>query len=249
MFSAEKAWIADRIGDWHDPANWSPPGVPDPNDMVRIESGSVRLAQPVIIEGRLDWSGGRIHSGGVDIAPTAELNLLGGADKLLTAVTLNNAGLIRWQDTGRLIASFTGFGQSVLITNLLGGEWSILTDTNLLFSTPGVGGEFFHIQNAGTLRKTTGPGTTALEGPIQFRNAGLVAVDQGQLRFQQPITSEGRFTVAAGAAVELTAGRIDLLPVHVADGEGFFGLREGAAQPLWHRAWPLRLVRRPIGWQ
>ncbi|MCL4179349.1 MAG: hypothetical protein KJ072_16605 [Verrucomicrobia bacterium] len=227
MFSAEKAWIADRAGDWHDPANWSPPGVPSTTDTVRIESGSVRLAQPVIIEGRLDWSGGRIHSGGIDIAPTGELNLLGGADKLLTAVTLNNGGLVRWQDTGRLIGSFTGFGQSVLITNLPGGEWSIQTDTNLLFSSPGLGGEFFLIHNSGTLRKTAGPGTTALEGPIQFRNTGLVAVDQGQLRFQQPITSEGRFTVAAGAAVELTAGRIDLLPGHVADGEGFFGLREG----------------------
>ena len=126
-----------------------------------------------------------------------------------------------------MVGSFTGFGQSVLITNLPDAEFSILNDTNLLFSSPGVGGEFFFIHNAGTIRKTAGPGITALEGPIQFRNAGLVAVDQGQLRFQQPITSEGRFTVASAAAVELTAGRIDLLPGHVADGDGFFGLREG----------------------
>jgi uncharacterized Zn-binding protein involved in type VI secretion len=107
---AEKTWNANAVGDWSNPDNWSPPGVPTATDTIRINDGELMLSGAPVIKGHLAWSGGKLQGGELTIAPEGTAELLGEADKVLVQCTLNNDGHVTWLGGGRIIGQFTGYG-------------------------------------------------------------------------------------------------------------------------------------------
>src|SRR5688572_23894865 len=79
--AATKAWTGLVDNNWHEPGNWSPPGVPAGNDTININLAgtSVNATPPVTIAngGTLNWtsSGGSISGGGLTIASGGVLNV------------------------------------------------------------------------------------------------------------------------------------------------------------------------------
>jgi len=143
-----------------------------------------------VLEGVLDWTGGTLTSGSLRVATNGTVHLSGDADKVFTSFVFNNAGQVTWTGGGRLVGQFTGYGQSVLFTNLPGGLFRIQNDTNLVLSTPGHGGETMVLHNAGTLVKTGGTGVTTFEG-VPALNTGLIDVQIGAIDFRAGLVNEG----------------------------------------------------------
>jgi hypothetical protein len=105
------------------------------------------------------------------------LNVSGSAVKYLyAALTNSNGGTINWSGTGNLQLynhpSIPGYNGQ--INNLAGGLFNIQNDQSLSY---GYGYEFFN--NAGTVRKSAGTGTTTVS--VTFNNTGTVEADTGTI--------------------------------------------------------------------
>ena len=169
------------------------------NGNLRVTGGTISGSSTV--RGTLDWLGGQFIGGSIEVATNGVVNLLGDTDKVLTQWTLNNGGLVRWQDAGRLIGSFTSFGQSVLITNLASGRFQVESDADLLLSSPGHGGELMRFSNAGDLLKLGGSATNSFLGVPTF-NSGTIVVATGALDFPAGLSNEG--LIHGGARIEFS---------------------------------------------
>ena len=103
-------------GDWFDPTQWTPQGVPGPSSEATIAAGAVSLntarqvrtlhlsggtlrgSGSLTVISLMDWSGGAMQDTGVTrLDATATLNISGAAAKsLLGGRILENLGLAKW---------------------------------------------------------------------------------------------------------------------------------------------------------
>jgi hypothetical protein len=111
----------------------------------------------------------------------------------VTGLPVENASLATVTGAGSI-----ALGGGAVFTNLAGATVDVQHDTP--FNAALGGGTFV---NEGTFRKSAGNGSTSID--FQFNDDGLVEVDTGTLSFAGNGTSNGSFTVAAGAALNLTA--------------------------------------------
>src|ERR1035441_3099045 len=180
--SADLTWTNSVSSDWNNAANWTPQQIPTASDHVIINSGSVTIPADGVFA-IMDWTGGSI-SGSLSVATNAVLNISGGADKYLDG-PLTNAGSVVWSGSGQLLVLYqpSSFYYGA-IYNLAGGLFDIQTDARLYYAS---GNEVF--DNAGTLRKSAGGGTTQFYP--QLNNTGLLEADAGTLAIESGFTPAG----------------------------------------------------------
>src|SRR6266481_1273497 len=192
-----------------------------------------------IVGGRLDWTDGPF-TGRLTIATNGVLNIGGNNEKVLDELAgITNYGAVYWSGSGPLSArDDQSIAGSAAIVNMPGGVFEIQSDSTLqIASSIPFNNPFATVlfQNAGTLRKTGGTGTTFFFN-VTFNNSGSVEMQQGTLFFGgftgSFFTSSGSFQVNSGTAVQLSAGNFTFLPGHVALGAGFFGLSFGGQRTV-----------------
>ena len=222
--AAAEHWIGGASGSWDTAGNWSGGVVPDQtvdvtiagattvslgsdaaktvtlSGGVTLQGGMVTVSDGATLDGTNTLSGASLSANGGTIANVGTL-LLGGSNNATITGPLDNAGTI----------TLTGAGNLVLAT--AGGT---LTDSNQaggvidLQSTGGIqstGGSGLSLNNAGTIEKSLGAGTAAIE--LALSNSGAIAVTAGTLALTGgDLTSlaGSSLTVAAGAVADLTGG-------------------------------------------
>jgi hypothetical protein len=158
---------------------------------LTLSGGTVSVGNRLTVSGllsvttasTLSGTGSTRANGGM--ALSGRLTVIGGP--------LDNVGLATV--TG---AASIALGGGAVFTNLAGATVDVQHDTP--FSAALGGGTFI---NDGTFRKSAGNGSASIN--FQFQNDSLVEVDTGTLSIAGNGSSNGMFTVAAGAALNLTA--------------------------------------------
>jgi hypothetical protein len=157
-------------------------------------SGSLLVAGGASI----DWSGGTI-SGPLTVASNGVLAISGGVS-LQNALT--NAGTVNWLGGGVQVNNSASSGSVYPVVNLAGGLWNIQCDQSLYPNSGGIANTYF--QNAGTLQKTAGTGTSSIQ--IPFYNSGAVAALSGTINFNGGGTIAGTLKASSGAAIDFSGG-------------------------------------------
>lgn len=128
------------------------------------------------------------------IAPGATLNLANGGNVTLVGRRLENAGTVLWTGSGDLYGR-----DGTVLTNRAGALWEVRNDRS--FSWQGEASCRF--DNAGTFRKTEGPGTTTFTALFPFYNYGTLGVWQGALTFNTALN------LSESGTVEFSLGGTD----------------------------------------
>jgi hypothetical protein len=160
--------------------------------LTLVAGGTLTGSDTLTFQGASTWTGGTMSGSGA--THVADLTLGGGCCMDLLGRVLTTAGTTTAPSGG-----FVRTGDGAHVTNT--GLWTIgdLTVSNAF------GGAAATFDNAGTLRKATGPGTaTFSQGP--FNNTGLVDVLSGTLLLSGGGASAGAFTVGAGATLNFGGG-------------------------------------------
>ena len=152
-----------------------------------VASGGGTWTGTNTFSGKFQWSGGTLS--GVCIVTTGAVVNITGSAAISQSGTVTNAGTIN------VASSDFGGGPTY---NLAGGLFDIQGDYNVY----GPGGVEFN--NAGTLRKSAGVGTSSFQ--LFLRNTGTVLVQSGTLDFGRGGTMGGTFTAEAGQTVLLSGG-------------------------------------------
>src|ERR1017187_3265366 len=173
--SAILTWNGSTSTDWNNATNWLPQQVPTSADHVIFNSGTLTAPTNGAFA-IMDWKGGSV-SGALTVASGAVLNL-GGSGTLNLYGALTNAGTVVVTNTGNLRLWYSPPTYYGAIYNLPGGLFDIQNDQFYLYYA--YGPEFFN--NAGTLRKSAGSGTTQIYPHVN--NTGLIEADSGTLGFQ-----------------------------------------------------------------
>jgi RHS repeat-associated protein len=181
-------------------------------------SGTVRLSDgPLTVDGTggatfdfpagmFQWAGGWINGGTAGLTNVGFITLAGANTKYLGGV-LNNAGTITHSGTGdfQLDISTGGFpgGLGVgILNNLAGGLYDMQGDRNLAQGFA----DAAQFNNAGTVRKSSGSGTTTVRAP--FNNlGGTIDVRSGTFRVSAGSHTGGTFTVATGATLQMVGSQ------------------------------------------
>jgi len=117
------------------------------------------------LSGLLTWAGGNVYGPGTTtISPPSTLRLVGTGDRNLNTRTLINQGTIEHTGTCRLT-----FYNAVRVENQAGGLVDLPGDVLWDYT----GGNACSVLNAGTFRKSAGPGTCTLQG-LTFDNTGTL---------------------------------------------------------------------------
>jgi hypothetical protein len=211
--------------DWHNVLNWSPNLVPAIGDTVvltfngTVSVNSNAVCAGLILGGSTSLSGSgtvTVHSNGlwasgnmadagrtiIGSNATFTINNLSGT-VLLDTRTLENAGTIVWTGADNHNLQLSG----AVITNRPGALFEVRNNANF-YPFPGNG----RFDNAGTLRKTTGSGTTIFAvnnsfGTIfPFNNYGTTEVQSGTLLCSASFVNNGAVTVSPGATMRISAG-------------------------------------------
>ncbi len=162
---------------------------------LALAAGYLTGPGAVTITGTFDWTGGELRdaNGSLTIAAGGTLNLRSNRDKVLSGRTLNLAGATNWSDSGNLTVN-----GGATINNLAGGIFTIRNDKVMDGN-----GTF---QNAGTLIKAAGRGTTTIasgyySGIAFANNGGTIDVRQGTLKIDNFTQNAGSTTISAGASL------------------------------------------------
>ena len=152
----------------------------------------------IVINGICNWNTGHITSSNFWVAENGEMFIGANGE---TRLNTNDARIYNAGKT-TFLASSAGFAmyQSPTFNNMSGGIFEATTDQSIYTSADYGNNPTFN--NAGTFRKKTGTGTTALSR-IKFDNTGTVLVESGTLRFCNYLTGThtGTFTIASGAKI------------------------------------------------
>lgn len=144
------------------------------------------------------WAGGTL------VGPVSNLDVvsISGTNASTLVAEFDNLGLVRQTGTGGLGVSERGSGS--LLQNLPGGTYQFESDSGL-FRVDCCGPTEF--ANSGLVRKNGGTNESRIDG-VSFDNlGGTLEVDTGRLTLANNGTSSnGTFTVAAGALLDLTGG-------------------------------------------
>jgi hypothetical protein len=128
------------------------------------------------VTGTMNWTAG-IIAGNLTVASGATLYLGGSTLNLYGALT--NAGTVVATNTSYLRLIYSPPTYNGQIDNLAGGLFDVQNDQFYLVNNSGT--EFFN--NAGTLRKSAGTGTTQIYLLVQ-NAGGLIESDSGTIAFQ-----------------------------------------------------------------
>lgn len=157
------------------------------------------------VAGRFAWTGGTMA--GATVLAEGGLQLDGDDDKVLLSSQVSSGGTARWGGLGRLLARYTNYGQSVLITNREGATWVLDSPAGIEVVNPsGYPLNAIAWVNEGTLRKT---GSGAQSWSIPVLNAGKLSVEADALELRNGGGGAGEFTTGAGARLKLQGGRWD----------------------------------------
>lgn len=173
---------------------------------VGIGIGGLTLNFPA---GMFQWTGGPISSSFGDLTNRGTLNLTGSKAKTFAFEgTLDNFGTIIQSGTGNLVLNSDHPGPATF-KNEAGATYVIQSDSG--FSSAGHAVVF---NNAGTVRKTGGTGTTVLniQGPLN--NAGTIEAASGTLFLDASSISQvssntltaGTWNAVNGATLQLPSG-------------------------------------------
>jgi hypothetical protein len=152
------------------------------------------------VTGLFTWNSGTV-AGALTIAGGGVLNISGNVS-LYNVLT--NGGTVLMTGPAYLAVfnnTNTYFGR---IYNLAGGLWDIQTNATITCEYC-VGNEFFN--NAGTLRRSQGPGTATIF--IAFTNSATVEAQVGTLSFNQNFVTAGG-TLAFGVSSLASFGQITI---------------------------------------
>jgi hypothetical protein len=170
--------------------------------------------------GAVNWTGG-IAQGPVLVASNGVLNLSGNNTKSVWSA-FTNAGTVTWSGGGGLEVDYSStFNEYGFIVNMAGALWDIQNNQNLYNNYPN--GAYF--QNAGTLRKSGGSGTTTISLP--FYNSGSVSALVGTIAFNNGAVLGGSFNAAPGATISFNSGTFSYTVPPILSGPGTLQLNGG----------------------
>ena len=189
-----------RDGSWFVPTNtWSPPTLPTTGDNVSIfhsvSFNSSSSDQSVTI-GNLNLTGAHLFLSGPanlmvggSASVFSEDNYVGGLLVNQGTVFQNGSGLF-------VVDDYSSF------RNLPGSVYAFVGDGSMMVHSQ----YFSTFENYGLLRKSAGNGVSTITNNLN-NLGGTVQVDSGTLRlYGAGTSSNGIFTVAAGASLDLTGG-------------------------------------------
>jgi hypothetical protein len=199
--AATFTWNGSVSSDWFNRTNWTPAGVPASTDTINFNSGTINLTNLVTINGSFNWSEGTLSGDPLTIAGGGVLNITGNVslDNVLT-----NAGTVTMSGAGYLIVYNNNSNDRGGVDNLAGALWDIQTNATITCGICG-GDEYFN--NAGTFRKSSGPGTAAVS--VNFINNATVNALVGTLSFNGNFTTTGG-TLAFGVSGLSSFGQINV---------------------------------------
>ena len=159
--------------------------------------------------GTLEWTGGDMRGADtLGVAAGSTLLLTGAGDRAFFrgdgygsgGRIIENFGSVYVENAGNLLG-----GDGAQVLNRSGGVFEFHNNGTFGYAGGGNGPSFL---NEGTLRKTTGTGTSTIASTAVTQN-GLVDVATGTLSFASSVVSNGgQFTVASGAALEFSGGQV-----------------------------------------
>ncbi len=121
------------FGDWSNPLNWTPAGVPTAGDTAVINSGNVTLSAPaevlrlelhngsltrdaeLTVHGGFLWKSGSIKgAGALTLTSSAQSEIVGSAYSSIGPGPLNNAGTLVWSSGSFTLAGGVPFNNTGL---------------------------------------------------------------------------------------------------------------------------------------
>lgn len=177
----DRNWGSGVVGDWRDPANWTPVGIPAPGDQLTIASGA-----PTIDGGRVTGETIRILGSmaltaiHVTFEPSAAAPMIvairGGVETLTEAAILSQGTT---SFTGRILVEAVGGGSLTIDAGSNGGEANFILESGGLIlvtqeSLLALTGE--HFTNNGLIQ-VEGVATAA-EG-LELIGKGIIEIDSG----------------------------------------------------------------------
>ncbi len=204
-------------GDWANGANWTPTGVPGPDDYAIVNNGgSVTVSDTrsvgqfdlgnAVLQGggsltinrSMNWGVGYVYFFGpliIGTGATLTMDCASPSVHRMTSSTLDNAGTVIWKNTGEVtLDTFS------LFTNRPQAVFEIQTDSQI----SGFSGGACNLNNAGMVRKTAGIGTNSFQ--IPFKNYGAFEVQSGAIKCQSVLINSGMVTLSAGRTLTVVAG-------------------------------------------
>jgi hypothetical protein len=155
-----------------------------------LSGGTLDGAGTLTVSGLFTWSSGTMRGSGKSVA-NGGMAISGSSVKDLFTRTVENAGTATWTGTGNIRT-----GSGGVFNNLTNAVFDI--QNNQQFANDfGSGNLTFN--NAGTLRKSAGTGTSTFG--VVVNNTGTVDVQTGTLTLTGGGSASGTFTVAAGATM------------------------------------------------
>ena len=151
-------------------------------------------------QGTFNWSGGTLALP-VTNAASGTININGTTVNLFGAVT--NTGTIHLSGAGPILLynnQATHGAYAGAIYNEVGALFDLQTDQGV--ASGGYGSEAF--VNAGTLRKSSGAGTSSIG--VACTNSGTVDAESGTIQFSYGGNIEGNYNTAAGATIQFVSG-------------------------------------------
>ena len=179
--------------------------------ITNLTLNGVTLISTNKVTGTLNWAGGTV-AGLLTVAGGGVLNIIGSVnlDNVLT-----NAGTVTMSGAGNLSIYNNNSTYKGGVYNQTGALWDIQTNAYITCGIC-VGDEFFN--NAGTFRKSGGPGTSTIG--IGFTNSATVTNLIGILSFTSGGTLTGTYGTAAGATTEFAGGSFTMGVPPVISGAG-----------------------------
>ncbi|WP_395735347.1 hypothetical protein [Prosthecobacter sp.] len=171
---------------------------------VTLTGGGLNCAAPggASLVGGMNWQAGTL-GGTLNIAAGSTLNLVGAVGKDMAGSTvINNAGTVNW--SGGSSGPLIGTGGGCTINNLASGVYNVTVDGAPLVNYNG--NNVFN--NAGTLVKTGGTGTSSLHD-WTFNNSGAIRNDAGTLAYESTLNINAG-AVFSGAAPHQFNGTVNV---------------------------------------
>jgi hypothetical protein len=226
--AADCVWNG-TIGDWTDTSKWTCGVVPDADDYVTINGGTVTLDSNVTVNsltltngtltgtghltaGTVNWSGGTMSGAGSTTASEA-VNFSGSANITLYERAFYNEGTAAWNKTGYLYLQTA----TSVFYNLPGATFTIQSSGSIMASGYGM------ISNAGTFTKTSVG--TSVQLQVDFDNFpdSVVRVESGTLELYKNVcnsNSYGSFHVESGAKLRLAYDIYNMSGTDIFTGSG-----------------------------
>ena len=164
------------------------------NNNFTLNGGTLDGGGDLTIAGQFTWLAGTLRGNGRTLSNGGML-IDGGSGKALHGRTLNNAAFAIWRGTSGISGADGG-----TVNNLAGATLDSQSDASLSYGC--CLGAIPTLNNAGTLRKSAGSGTTAFTS-VTFNNTGVVQIQSGTLEHNGNSvgTSTGNFHSEAGTAL------------------------------------------------